>query len=218
MSVNKELEDRISSLENLVSELKDRLDDSDEAIDEIQTTVDESQEFANDIQHGEVPFQVHWIKIDETESYGSCDEVDDLDKAKIAFKEAAKKRDESSTFRPVHQGDVMVLMCDTAPEPEPPSGGGTPPEVPACYYIGMCAKVDHTTQLEVPTNLKNIGITESQESDSNKPYREFFAWSSCGGSEGSTSEFGCEPIEICDATASGGTRTIYVATHPSACP
>lgn len=215
---NDEIEDRIKDLENKVDALLLEIENNADELEELRETVEEAENNNfNDDQYTEPPFQVHWIKPEDTDSFSSCSDIDDLDKAKVAFKEAAVKRDSSTSFRPVKQGDILVLLCDTNPEPEEneeEEEESEPP--PACYYIGMCVKINRNFQLEIPSDSKDLGITESQLADG-EDYREFFAWSSCGGGGETPSDFGCEPLEICDPDSSGGTRTIYVATHSEPC-
>lgn len=174
-----EVEDRVKELENKLEALLLELDENNEELEDLRAIVEEEGDGFTEVQHGGTPFQVHWIKPDETTTYSECSEIDDLDKAKIAFKEAAIKRDESSYYRPVHHGDVLFLLCDTAPDPGVDENGD-PITAPACYYIGMCVKIDHTDQLEIDSTSKTLNLTESELSTTSQPYREFFAWDSCG--------------------------------------
>ncbi len=178
---NEELQDRVKELEDKLEALQLELEQSYEDIDDLREAVEDEGEGFTDVQHGKHNFQVHWIRPEETESYPDCAAIDNIEKARIAFKEAAIKRDSSDYLRPVNQGDVLFLMCDTAPEPEPDPDNldATPPDVPACSFIGMCAKIDFRTQLENPDTA--LELTQSQLADG-EPYREFFAWDSCGGS------------------------------------
>lgn len=178
---NEEINDRVKELEDKLEALRIELELSYDDIEELRDTVeDPAGEGFTDVQHGQHNFQVHWVKPEETESYAECADIDNIEKARIAFKEAAIKRDSSDHHRPVNQGDVLFLMCDTAPEPEPDPDNpdATPPDVPACSFIGMCAKIDFRTQLENPDTA--LELTQSQLADG-EPYREFFAWDSCGG-------------------------------------
>lgn len=189
---NEELPDRVKQLEDKLEALQRELEESYEDIDDLREAVENEGEGFTDVQHGKHNFQVHWIRPEETESYPDCAAIDNIEKARIAFKEAAIKRDSSDHLRPVNQGDILFLMCDTAPEPEPDPDNpdGTPPDVPACSFIGMCAKIDFRTQLENPDTA--LGLTQSQLADGD-PYREFFAWDSCGGS--STTNVECDKTE-----------------------
>lgn len=189
---NEELPDRVKQLEDKLEALQLELEQSYEDIDDLREAVEDEGEGFTDVQHGKHNFQVHWIRPEETESYADCAAIDNIEKARIAFKEAAIKRDSSDHLRPVNQGDVLFLMCDTAPEPEPDPDNpdGTPPDVPACSFIGMCAKIDFRTQLENPDTA--LELTQSQLADGD-PYREFFAWDSCGGSSTTTVE--CDKTE-----------------------
>lgn len=176
---DEEIEDRVKELENKLEALLLEFEQNYEELDELRSEFEEGGEDFTEVQHGGAPFQVHWIKPNETDSFSDCSEIDDLDKAKLAFKEAAIKRDESSYYRPVHHGDVLFLLCDTAPDPGVDENGD-PITAPACYYIGMCVKVDHTDQLEIDNTSKTLNLTESELSTTSQPYREFFAWDSCG--------------------------------------
>lgn len=189
---NEELPDRVKQLEDKLEALQRELEESYEDIDDLREAVENEGEGFTDVQHGKHNFQVHWIRPEETESYPDCAAIDNIEKARIAFKEAAIKRDSSDHLRPVNQGDILFLMCDTAPEPEPDPDNpdGPTPDVPACSFIGMCAKIDFRTQLENPDTA--LGLTQSQLADGD-PYREFFAWDSCGGS--STTNVECDKTE-----------------------
>ena len=111
---NEEIDDRVKELEDKLEALRIELERSYEDIDDLRETVENpAGEGFTEVQHGTHHFQVHWIKPSETETYSSCDDIDSLEKARIAFKEAAIKRDTSSHLRPVNQGDVLFLMCNT---------------------------------------------------------------------------------------------------------
>ena len=173
---NEEIDDRVKELEDKLEALRIELEESYEDIDDLRETVENpTGDGFTEVQHGTHHFQVHWIQPSETDTYSSCDDIDSLEKARIAFKEAAIKRDTSSHLRPVNQGDVLFLMCNTNTAE---SESESEPQ-PVCSYIGMCAKVDFRTQLENPDS--SLNLTEIQQADGDT-YREFFAWDSCGAS------------------------------------
>lgn len=188
-----EIKDQVKELEVRLEALELELAQSLEEVDDLREVVENPAGAGfTDVQHGVHNFQVHWIKPEETDSFSSCDDIDNIEKARIAFKEAAIKRDTLDHFRPVNQGDILFLMCDTAPEPEPDPNDPTaePPDTPACSFIGMCVQVNFRSQLENPDH--SLNLTEIQLADGDT-YREFFAWDSCGGS--STTNVECDKTE-----------------------
>ena len=188
-----EIKDQVKELEVKLEALELELSQSLEEVDELREVVENpAGEGFTDVQHGVVNFQVHWIRPEETDSFSNCEDIDNIEKARIAFKEAAIKRDTLNHLRPVNQGDILFLMCDTAPEPEPDPNDPTaePPDTPACSFIGMCVKVDFRSQLKNPD--PSLNLTQVQEADGDT-YREFFAWDSCGGS--STTNVECDKTE-----------------------
>lgn len=194
---NEEIDDRVKELEGKLEALRVELEQSYEDIDDLRETVENpAGEGFTEVQHGTHHFQVHWIKPSETETYSDCEDIDSLEKARIAFKEAAIKRDTSSHLRPVNQGDVLFLMCNTNTAE---SESESEPQ-PVCSYIGMCAKVDFRTQLENPDSTLNL--TEIQQADGDT-YREFFAWDSCGSSgDGHTGVEKHERMDLDNVTVS----------------
>lgn len=211
---NGDTENRLSQLEAKVEELTKHLEETDESIGDLEDSFESDKANMFSVDQNAPPFQVHWITPDETESFSNCDDIDSVAKAQKAFKEAADHRD-SSVKRVLH-GDVLFLLCNTAPEvEESESESESEEERGVCYYIGMCVQMS-TVQMKKDPDSAYDELTETILTDAGEPNREFFAWSSCGGG-GTASELGCEPLEICDPDSSEGTKTIYVATHPEPC-
>ncbi len=145
----RELEDKIEALEELIEQGSESPETTDEFIDVQSTGVED--------------FRLFWVNIDDVEAYETCEEVDSVAKAQLVFAEYA------TTRNGVKNGDVLVLLCNNAtqPEEEEESESEVPP---VCYYIGMCIRVHTSNQ---------------QPSESEIPayadQHEFIAWDSCGG-------------------------------------
>lgn len=209
---NEDTENRLNQLEAKVEELAKQLEETGDSIDDLEDSFESDKANMFSVDQNAPPFQVHWITPDETTSFSSCSEIDSVAKAQKAFKEAADHRD-SSVKRVLH-GDVLFLLCNTAPEVE--ESESEEEERGVCYYIGMCVQIS-TVQMKKDPDPAYDDLTETIVTDAGEPNREFFAWSSCGGGGEMPSDFGCEPLEICDSSSSEGTRTIYVVTHPESC-
>ena len=97
-----ELQEKVEALEDRLDEMADQNEGSgeeEEAIDFIQLST------------GKKDFFLHWISIDETE-FESCDDVDSVQKAIQAFRQADENR--SDQQRPFLHGDLIVLLCNSA--------------------------------------------------------------------------------------------------------
>lgn len=176
---NEDTENRLNQLEAKVEELTKQLEETDESIGDLEDSFESDKANMFSVDQNAPPFQVHWITPDETESFSSCDDIDSVAKAQKAFKEAADHRD-SSVKRVLH-GDVLFLLCNTAPEvEESESESESEEERGVCYYIGMCVQMS-TVQMKKDPDSAYDELTETILTDAGEPNREFFAWSSCGG-------------------------------------
>lgn len=103
--------------------------DADDAAPEEE--LDEFQ-FINIESKKGTPFKVHWISIDESETYSSCADVVSKEIAEAVFLEAVETRRESNSE--INNGDLLFLLC----RPElPESGSSNTGETENCTYIGL---------------------------------------------------------------------------------
>ena len=150
-----ESEDRFRELEEKVEALEELIEEGSESHEEpgfidIQTT-------------GVEDFRLFWVNIGDIDTYETCEEVDSVAKAQIAFKEYAITRGG------VKNGDVLVLLCNNAKQPDAEEESES--DIPGvCYYIGMCVVGGTPTQ---EPSLSEIPSKADQY--------EFIAWDSCGG-------------------------------------
>lgn len=152
----RELEEKIEALEELI---KGGLESpEEEGFLDIQTS-------------GVEDFRLFWINIDDIDVYEKCEDIDSAAKAQIAFKEYALVDGTAKS------GDVFVLLCNRAEEPEEGYSEDEEDTPPVCYYIGMC--VVGGTSVQEPS-LSDIPAKADQF--------EFIAWDTCGGAEESCPE------------------------------
>jgi len=176
---DEERENRVKQLESKLEEIQKHIEETEASIEDIEDAAEGEKANMFTVNQDTPPFQVHWIKPEETSSFEDCDAIDSVEKAQKAFKEAAEYRDES--VKRVLHGDVLFLLCNKAPEPEPdPDDPENIPEKGVCYYIGMCVKVS-TVQMKKDPSSDYDELTETILTDTGEPNREFFAWDSCGG-------------------------------------
>lgn len=188
---SEESENRLKELEAKLEELQEYVEETGASIEDIEDSIGDEKANMFAVDQSSPPFQVHWINPVETTSFASCADITSVKDAQKAFKEAAEHRD-SSVKRVLH-GDVLFLLCNSAPESEPdPNNPGTIPEKGVCYYIGMCVKVS-TVQMKKDPGSEYDELTETILTDTGEPNREFFAWDSCGGSSTTTVE--CDRTE-----------------------
>lgn len=164
--------------EDKFKELKEKLEDIDARIDELEESGEsvEPEEGFLQIHGSSDQFFLHWIDISET-SYSECEDVDSVEKAQKAFKEAAEYREDSENDkRGILHGDVMVLLCNRAKEEDQESGEITYTD--ACYYAGMCIVTDGLMQEENPVSDIKIGASIQEDDETIK---QFIAWDTCGG-------------------------------------
>jgi hypothetical protein len=175
-----ETKNRLKELEAKLDELQKHIEETEASLEDLEDGIEGEKANMFTVNQDTPPFQVHWIKPEETTSFSSCSSINSVEDAQKAFKEAAVHRD-SSVKRVLH-GDVLFLLCNKAPEPEPdPNDPDNIPEKGVCYYIGMCVKVS-TLQMKKDPNSDYDELTETILTDTGEPNREFFAWDSCGGS------------------------------------
>lgn len=186
-----ETKNRLKELEAKLDELQKHIEETEASLEDLEDGIEGEKANMFTVNQDTPPFQVHWIKPEETTSFSSCSSINSVEDAQKAFKEAAVHRD-SSVKRVLH-GDVLFLLCNKAPEPEPdPNDPDNIPEKGVCYYIGMCVKVS-TVQMKKDPNPDYDELTETILTDTGEPNREFFAWDSCGGS--STTNVECDKTE-----------------------
>jgi hypothetical protein len=164
--------------EEKFKELKEKLEDIDARIDELEESEEtiEPEEGFLQIHGSSDQFFLHWIDISET-SYSECEDVDSVEKAQKAFKEAAEYREDSENDkRGILHGDVMVLLCNSAKEEDQESGEITYTD--SCYYAGMCIITDGLMQEENPVSDIKIGASIEEDGETVK---QFIAWDTCGG-------------------------------------
>lgn len=114
-------------------------------------------------------FFLHWITIEDTE-FEECEDVDSVQKALQAFKEADEKR--SDQQRSFLHGDMLVLMCNSAREEDEETEEVTYPD--SCYFIGTCIVTgDGDIHEEDPD--PDIKLSEKFGG------KHFVAWNTCGG-------------------------------------
>jgi len=188
---SEESENRLKELEAKLEELQEYVEETGASIEDIEDSIGDEKANMFAVDQSSPPFQVHWINPVETTSFARCDDITSVKDAQKAFKEAAVHRD-SSVKRVLH-GDVLFLLCNKAPEPEPDlNDPDNIPEKGVCYYIGMCVKVS-TVQMKKDPSSDYDELTETILTDTGEPNREFFAWDSCGGS--STTNVECDRTE-----------------------
>ena len=154
-----ELQEKVEALEDRLDEMADQNEGSgeeEEAIDFIQLST------------GKKDFFLHWISIDETE-FESCDDVDSVQKAIQAFRQADENR--SDQQRPFLHGDLIVLLCNSAKKEG--ESGEDPTYPDSCYYIGMCIM---TGDGEIHYEDPNTELKLSEKFGG----KHFIAWSTCG--------------------------------------
>lgn len=173
-----ESENRLKELEAKLEELQEFVEETGASIEDIEDSLGDEKANMFAVDQGSPPFQVHWIKPEETTSFADCDAITSVKDAQKAFKEAAEYRDES--VKRVLHGDVLFLLCNKAPEPEAdPNDPSNTPERGVCYYIGMCVKIS-TVQMKKDPDSTYDDLTSTIETSTGEPNREFFAWDSCG--------------------------------------
>lgn len=154
-----ELQEKLESLEDRLEEIAEQAEGSEDegVIDFVQLST------------GKKDFFLHWISIDDT-NFESCDDVDSVQKAIQAFREADENR--SDQQQPFLHGDLIVLLCNSAKEEA--ESGGDPTYPDSCYYIGMCIMTgDGDVHLEDPE--PDLKLSEKFGG------KHFIAWSTCGG-------------------------------------
>jgi len=154
-----ELQEKLESLEDRLEEIAEQAEGSEDegVIDFVQLST------------GKKDFFLHWISINDT-NFESCDDVDSVQKAIQAFREADENR--SDQQQPFLHGDLIVLLCNSAKEEE--ESGGAPTYPDSCYYIGMCIMTgDGDVHLEDPE--PDLKLSEKFGG------KHFIAWSTCGG-------------------------------------
>jgi len=154
-----ELQEKLESLEDRLEEIAEQAEGSEDegVIDFVQLST------------GKKDFFLHWISINDT-NFESCDDVDSVQKAIQAFREADENR--SDQQQPFLHGDLIVLLCNSAKEEA--ESGGAPTYPDSCYYIGMCIMTgDGDVHLEDPE--PDLKLSEKFGG------KHFIAWSTCGG-------------------------------------
>lgn len=158
-----------------VRELQEKLDLVEAKLEELEEASGDSAEpefeFVQ-ISSSSKSFFLHWVTIDDTE-FEACEDVDSVQKALQAFKQADEKR--SSSQRSFLHGDMLVLMCNSAKEEDEDEDGGEVVTYPdSCYFIGMCIQTgDGDIHEEDPD--PDIKLSEKFGG------KHFVAWNSCGG-------------------------------------
>ena len=183
------LDDDKRLLEELQEKLKEvelKVEELEEASGGEETPEDEVGYFQ--VSSGSNQFFLHWVDISET-SFESCDDIDSVEKAQTAFKEASEHReDQANDKREILHGDLIVLLCNTAKEVDEETEEVTYND--SCYYVGMCVATDGVMQEENP--VTDIKIASSTLDDS-ETVKQFVAWDTCG-KEGCPPE--PDPIQI----------------------
>jgi hypothetical protein len=158
-----------------VRELQEKLDLVEAKLEELEEASGDSAEpefeFVQ-ISSSSKSFFLHWVTIDDTE-FEACEDVDSVQKALQAFKQADEKR--SSSQRSFLHGDMLVLMCNSAKEEDEDEDGGEVVTYPdSCYFIGMCIQTgDGDIHEEDPD--PDIKLSEKFGG------KHFVAWNTCGG-------------------------------------
>lgn len=153
-----ESEDRFRELEEKIEALEELIDEGlesppEEGFIDIQTT-------------GAEGFRLFWVNIDDVSTYKTCEEINSVAKAQIAFKEYAL------VDGTVKSGDVFVLLCNRVEADEVEDLEEEEEDTPSvCYFIGMC--ILGGTPIQKPS-LSEIPAKADQF--------EFIAWDTCGGS------------------------------------
>jgi hypothetical protein len=114
-------------------------------------------------------FFLHWITVEDTE-FEKCEDVDSVQKALQAFKEADEKRSDSQ--RSFLHGDMIVLMCNSAKEEDEETEEVTYPD--SCYFIGTCIV---TGDGDIHEEDPDPDIKLSTKFGG----KHFIAWNTCGG-------------------------------------
>ena len=158
-------------------ELERKFETFESELEELSNPVLEegsSQGFSESSDGGGALFKIHWVEISET-SFESCDDVNSVEDAQKAFKEAADARGKGMSSKEVLHGDIMVLLCNRAKEEDEDTDEVTYTD--ACYYIGMCVNIDNWHQEENPvSDIKIAG----NDTINGSVVRQFIAWDSCG--------------------------------------
>tara|TARA_Y100000114_G_scaffold130512_1_gene128341 strand:+ start:822 stop:1985 length:1164 start_codon:yes stop_codon:yes gene_type:complete len=187
-------------------ELEEKLEAVAQAVEEAGDGEDKGNQLQNNgflaIDTAERQQIVHYIRIEETDSFESCDEILTAKDAQKAFMEASKFRDpeekcteekcaESPQFRKVAHGDILILECQGKKKGDPEYVGGgefeETEEGDGCYYIGMCSKVDigrfGATSGYQEQDPFPVTAEEKAPEDEEVISRNFMAWHTCGGSD-----------------------------------
>lgn len=171
------LDDDKRLLEELQEKLKEvelKVEELEEASGGEETPEDDVGYFQ--VSSGSNQFFLHWVDISET-GFESCDDIDSVEKAQTAFKEASEHReDQANDKREIMHGDLIVLLCNTAKEVDEETEEVTYND--SCYYVGMCVATDGVMQEENP--VTDIKIASSTLDDS-ETVKQFISWNSCGG-------------------------------------
>jgi hypothetical protein len=168
-----EKDEKLKELEDKLDEIAQKLEDADnEGNDEL---VEISEEYIEVSTINPVKKQVvHFISIDETQSFGGdCSNIEDSKDAEKAFKEASEYR-ESGDKRPFEHGNILVLECQGEKQSASESESSSTPVPDGCYYIGICSVIQNLHQEADPFSL-----LESQEDDGDT-VKNFMAWHTCG--------------------------------------
>lgn len=155
-----------------VQELQEKLDLVEAKLEELAEESGGSEEpdfgFVQ-ITSSSNSFFLHWITIEDTE-FEKCEDVDSVQKALQAFKEADEKR--SDQQRSFLHGDMLVLMCNSAKEEDEETEEVTYPD--SCYFIGTCIV---TGDGDIHEDDPDPDIKLSEKFGG----KHFVAWNTCGG-------------------------------------
>lgn len=166
----------------LLEELKEKLKEVELRVDDLEESTEDDEQIIEEgflqVENTERTFFVHWIDISET-SFASCDGVNSVEDAQLAFKQAAEYRDSSSgDDREILHGDLMILLCNKTEDTDEETSESTYSD--SCYYVGMCIFTDGLIQPSNP--VPGLGIAESINAGS-KTIKQFIAWYTCGSGE-----------------------------------
>ena len=171
----------------LLEELKEKLKEVELRVDDLEESAEDDEQIIEEgflqVENTERTFFVHWIDISET-SFSSCNDVNSVEDAQLAFKQAAEYRDSSSgDDREILHGDLMILLCNKTENTDEETSESTYSD--SCYYVGMCIFTDGLVQPSNP--VPELGIAESINAGS-KTIKQFIAWDTCGGEGGGPTE------------------------------
>ena len=180
-----------------IEEIERKLSELSESIEGIENPAQQLQDEGYlEVKTSERQQIFHYIHVDESASFESCDDVKTSKDAQIVFKEAAEARDADPQNFPIKisHGDILILDCQGTKILNPESESAE--EVPdGCYYIGTCSKVDSGVH-GLGCGYQEAdphGVCETEENDKGEPLRNFTAWNTCGAAaasgEGHTETF-----------------------------